>query len=71
MKNVPIIFENKKNCCGCSACYSICPVNAIVMVRDEEGFLYPNINEEKCIRCQRCVDVCVFKIAQKEKGYYI
>ena len=30
----------KKNCSGCSACYSVCPKQCITMVRDEEGFVY-------------------------------
>lgn len=33
-----IEIKNKKNCCGCSACYSICPKNCIEMKADEEGF---------------------------------
>ena len=66
----PILFTNKQNCCGCSACYSICPVNAISMVEDEEGFLYPQVDHSKCIKCFRCLKVCAFKADQKEKGYY-
>ena len=34
----PLIYKNKENCCGCSACYSICPVGAIKMKEDDEGF---------------------------------
>lgn len=63
-------FGNKQNCCGCSACFAICPVGAIVMEADEEGFLYPKINYNICIKCNRCMKVCVFKTDQKEKGYY-
>ena len=37
------VFE-KNRCCGCSACSKICPVGAITMIEDEEGFLYPEIN---------------------------
>ncbi|MCD8219677.1 MAG: hypothetical protein LUC50_04875 [Ruminococcus sp.] len=40
------------------------------MVEDEEGFLYPIIEPEKCIRCYKCLTVCAFKEAQREKGYY-
>ena len=65
----PIIFENKHNCCGCTACYNACPVNAITMTSDEEGFLYPKINEEKCIGCNKCVNVCKFKFHQNNNGY--
>ena len=67
MKDKPVLFENKENCCGCSACYSICPVKAIKMQWDVEGFLYPCIDDNKCIRCHKCLNVCAFKTAQKNK----
>lgn len=60
-KTIPILYENKKECCGCSACYAICPKQAIVMATDEEGFEYPFINSEYCIRCYQCVRVCPVK----------
>ena len=50
----------KEDCCGCSACYSVCPTNAIVMELDVEGFLYPTIVSNKCIGCNLCVKVCSF-----------
>ncbi|NBI71290.1 4Fe-4S dicluster domain-containing protein [Clostridiaceae bacterium] len=65
----PVLFDNKENCCGCSACYAVCPARAIVMEADEEGFLYPEIIEEKCIRCARCLSVCAFKADQRAKGF--
>ena len=60
-KKIPVLFNKKENCCGCAACYSICPLNAISMELDEEGFYYPMIKEEKCIRCYQCLEVCPFK----------
>lgn len=54
------LFTRKEQCCGCSACASICPKNAISMVEDEEGFLYPKINDELCIHCGACQRVCSF-----------
>lgn len=60
-KEVPILYNKKEECCGCTACYSICPNNAISMIEDEEGFEYPIINENKCIMCLQCLKVCVFK----------
>ena len=60
-KNVPDLCSKKETCCGCAACYSVCPVGAIVMNPDEKGFWYPDIDEEKCIRCQKCISVCAFK----------
>ena len=55
------INKNKNNCCGCNACYSICPANAITMQADTFGFMYPSINNEKCIDCGLCEKVCQFK----------
>lgn len=61
------IWNEKKNCCGCSACHQVCPRNCIIMVEDEEGFKYPEINEEKCVDCGLCESVC--PIIQKPSMY--
>lgn len=53
-----VIIENKKDCCGCSACQQICPKECISMATDEEGFLYPNANKDACISCGLCQKVC-------------
>ena len=45
-------------CTSCGACENICPKNAIKMKEDEQGFLYPSIDEEKCINCHLCEIVC-------------
>lgn len=55
MKN---ILVTKNQCCGCSACQDVCPKNAITMVEDKEGLLYPVIDENKCIDCGMCCNVC-------------
>ena len=60
-RGVPVLYKEKEECCGCTACYAVCLVLAIVMVADEEGFEYPHIDEDKCIQCYRCLDVCPFK----------
>lgn len=60
-KQIPILYKRKEECCGCSACFSICPRNAIFMKEDEEGFEYPHIIEDKCIRCYKCIGVCPLK----------
>ncbi|WP_370832907.1 Coenzyme F420 hydrogenase/dehydrogenase, beta subunit C-terminal domain [Acidaminococcus sp.] len=54
------VQDKKEDCCGCTACMTICPVKAITMVPDEEGFSYPVINEEKCIHCDLCRKTCDF-----------
>ena len=55
MKNV---YTKKENCCGCTACYSICPKHAISMKPDQEGFLYPIIDASECVGCDLCKKVC-------------
>ena len=47
-----------KKCCGCTACSSICPQGSITMTANEEGFLYPSINYDSCVKCGRCETVC-------------
>lgn len=71
-----IEIKDKKNCSGCSACYSICPKNCIEMKADEEGFLYPNVNKDLCINCGLCEKVCpiINKVEEKafeQEGYLI
>ena len=51
-----IVEKNK--CCGCHACFNICPKNAISMIEDEKGFRYPSIDKTKCIDCGMCKKVC-------------
>lgn len=58
---IPLLNEAPEKCCGCTACYAACPVGAISMREDEEGFLYPEISSEKCLGCNKCVNVCAFK----------
>lgn len=69
-KLFPKLYKSKENCCGCSACYAICPMSAILMQADEEGFLYPFVEKNKCIHCYQCLAVCQFKKDQTEKGFY-
>lgn len=51
-------LKRKQDCCGCSACAQVCPQNCISMTADEEGFLYPKIDEQRCIRCRKCEAAC-------------
>lgn len=58
---IPILYRKKLDCCGCTACYIICPKKAIKMVEDKDGFNYPEIDRNICIRCYVCLNVCPFK----------
>ena len=53
-----IQITNKIDCCGCSACAMKCPKHCITMQADNEGFLYPVVNEADCIDCGLCEKVC-------------
>ena len=64
-REIPVLYERKEECCGCTACYAICPKEAISMVEDEEGFEYPQIDESKCVRCCQCIKVCPIKAARE------
>lgn len=55
-----IKLSDKSQCCGCTACASICPKNAIVMVPDGMGFKYPKVDVLKCTECGLCENVCSF-----------
>ena len=52
------LSNEDKKCTGCGACYNICPVNAIQMNPDFQGFLYPSVDVEKCINCLKCKNIC-------------
>lgn len=45
-------------CTGCEACYNVCPVDAIQMIENQEGFFHPRINKETCIHCNLCEKSC-------------
>ncbi|SDA30682.1 Coenzyme F420-reducing hydrogenase, beta subunit [Ruminococcus sp. YE71] len=53
-----ILERVKKDCCGCSACMNACPRSCITMKPDSEGFLYPSVDEDKCVGCDKCAKVC-------------
>lgn len=55
------LYVNKENCCGCGSCVNTCPKNAVSMVRDAEGFLYPEIDSGKCVDCGLCIKSCAFQ----------
>lgn len=58
MENLYLKIQDKKLCNGCGICTLQCPKHCISMEEDSEGFLYPVIDEEKCIHCNRCKNIC-------------
>lgn len=53
-----IEINDKRDCSGCTACASICPVKCIEMKSDEEGFVYPVVDKSRCINCGLCEKTC-------------
>ena len=49
---------SKLDCVGCKACGDICPVNAITYEIDKEGFWFPTINNDVCVKCGLCETPC-------------
>ena len=45
-------------CTGCGACYNKCPVGAITMQEDAEGFSIPVLDQGLCIHCGLCAEHC-------------
>ena len=58
MKENTILQVKENECTGCGACFNKCPVQAIQMLENSEGFLFPHINESMCVHCGQCLAVC-------------
>lgn len=53
-------------CMGCGACVSTCPVDALSLVPDTNGYYKSRTDFEKCINCGKCVKVCpALKLPEK------
>ena len=56
-KSSPVLCA-AESCTGCAACHDACAKGAISMIPDKEGFVHPQIDTAKCVRCGRCEQVC-------------
>ena len=52
-----IVNVSKFDCTGCGACVNACPVDAIKMEYDNDGFMYPVVSDS-CIDCGKCSKAC-------------
>ena len=50
--------QDKRLCCGCTACASICEHKAISMQEDSDGFLFPVLDNVLCVNCGLCDKIC-------------
>lgn len=60
------VICEKEKCTGCYSCINTCPFNAIEMVKDDLGFVYPKINQDKCKNCGLCKKKCPQLTEQKK-----
>lgn len=74
-KKQPNLCVRARDCSGCTACAAVCPVKAIKFEYNSEGFLYPQVDNNKCVGCLKCESVCAFKkdtinpIGEKKNTY--
>lgn len=70
-----MITDQLQKCCGCFACEAICPKKAISLYENKEGFLYPRIDEKKCIKCGLCDKCCPLSnnlvFDRSQKGFVV
>ena len=57
-RNSYIFNQDKTLCTGCGACTQVCTHQALSMKSDEEGFLFPSLDLDKCIDCGICDKIC-------------
>lgn len=57
------------NCTGCAACQNACGVDAITLVADHEGFVYPHVDRDKCVNCGKCAKSCPSLHSEPKAGY--
>ncbi|AZV55537.1 Coenzyme F420 hydrogenase/dehydrogenase, beta subunit C-terminal domain [Clostridium sp. AWRP] len=55
------------SCTGCMMCIDICNQKAISAVEDEQGFMHPSIDSDKCVECGLCVSRCPVNYQKKNK----
>ena len=56
-----MLITEHELCTGCGVCADICPQKAIKMTSSKRGFLYPAVDDNICIHCNRCIKQCPVK----------
>ena len=53
MPELPLV-----KCTGCGACVHLCTKKAISLSENQEGFLYPKVDDNLCVNCGLCEKNC-------------
>ena len=53
-----MIDQIGNRCTGCYACVNICPKQCIRMKDNREGFWFPEIDSDICVKCDQCEQHC-------------
>lgn len=61
------IHNNNTLCCGCGACKTVCPCDAIEVKLNKEGFYAAFVNEGKCVSCGKCANICPYMKERDDK----
>ena len=57
------------DCVGCRSCEQSCPQKCITIEENSEGFLYPVIAEDVCVKCGVCLKKCPINKTVKEEHH--
>lgn len=64
----------KSICTGCGLCSVVCPQKCISMGENSQGYIYPKIDNDKCVHCSVCLKKCIahnnsLSVKHEEKTY--
>ena len=68
--NKRFIEYSYTHCQQCGVCVAVCPKQAISLDLQKDGTHKVNVDNEKCIKCQRCVKSCPANIREDYNDYF-